>query len=138
MMEGVNRKRGLFNYRMNRPTYWFSSAVGLLILTGLEYFAGHKGGLEIIMIAVGVPRLHDIGRSGWIVAGIIVLEFAAIFGVLAVGGSADATMITSGLILVSIIALGVWLGTIRGEGITNQWGEPPLAGIQFRAPNMRR
>ena len=90
--------------------------------------------MELMMISVGVPRLHDIGRSGWIVVGAIGIEIVVVFGALFAGASADDLELTSGVVFLVIAALGVWLGAIPGQAQPNKWGDPPLPGIRFGRP----
>ena len=85
----------------------------------------------MMMVLIGVPRLHDIGRSGWIVGGAILAEAVVILTV-AVVASIDTLMIAGGLIFFAIVGLGIWLGTIPGQSEANQWGDPPGPGIRFK------
>jgi uncharacterized membrane protein YhaH (DUF805 family) len=122
---------------MNRPTYWLCYLLFMAVVSVLAYLGKLTGVMEAAMLGLGVPRLHDIGRSGWIVVGVIGIETAVIFGVAATGASVDAVLITAGVIFLVIASLGVWLGLIPGQAEANKWGEPPLPGIQLRKPPKR-
>jgi uncharacterized membrane protein YhaH (DUF805 family) len=97
------KKFAVFQGRSRRKEYWFFALFNLLIAIALaivdvmigtvNYQAGIGllGGLYMLAmlipsIAVGVRRLHDIGRTGWwlllglvpVVGGIVLLVFALI------------------------------------------------------------
>jgi uncharacterized membrane protein YhaH (DUF805 family) len=120
---------------MNRPTYWLCYVLFMLIVSVLV-FSGTppKGGMELMMIFIGIPRLHDIGRSGWLVGIAIIGEIIVIFGALFAGASVDTLEITAGVVFLVIAALGIWLGLISGDAQANTWGEPPQPGIRFGRP----
>ena len=118
-------------HRMNRPTYWLCYVVFMLVVSILAYLGKLNGGMEVAMILVGIPRLHDIGRSGWIVGAVIAIEIMVLVGAALAGVSVDTLLITSGMIFFSIAALGIWLGIVPGDAGTNKWGETPKAGVNF-------
>lgn len=77
----VLRKYAVFSGRARRKEYWYFTLVSMLISFGLSYIEGWLGVfpeteygvlsliyLLIVIIpttAVGVRRLHDVGRRGW-------------------------------------------------------------------------
>ena len=124
----------MLRYRINRPTYWLCYGIFIVAVSVLAYLGKLNGGMEIAMIMVGVPRLHDIGQSGWIVGGLIATEILVIGGVLLSGAGVDAIQIAGGLIFFAIAALGIWLGIIPGESEANKWGDPPAQGFQWGKP----
>jgi len=80
-----------------------------------------------------VPRLHDIGRSGWWVG-------AAILGEIAVIAAAFAFLPLEGVPIVlgiyGLLAI-VWLvvlGIIPGESTANRFGKPTAPGLSFGRP----
>lgn len=122
----------MLRYRINRATYWLMGAIVITVLAGLS-LTGHRfGGAEFMIILLAVPRLHDIGRSGWWAVGVILVEFAAIIGLVTTDVALDTIILLSGIWVMLLAALGVWLGWIPGEAHANRWGEPPAPGIQFR------
>ncbi len=121
----------MLKYRINRATYWLCFGIVAVGLGLLIYLGQLKGGLEVAMVVVGVPRLHDIGRSGWLVGAAIGAEILIVAGLLVAGASVDTIEVSGGLIVLGIAILGIWLGIVRGQPIANKWGEPPNAGIQF-------
>jgi uncharacterized membrane protein YhaH (DUF805 family) len=79
-----------FGGRASRPEFWwfFAFQFGVYVVTGL--LAGWLNlvvmlGLALPAIAVGVRRLHDTGKSGWLMliglipllGGLVLLYFAA-------------------------------------------------------------
>jgi uncharacterized membrane protein YhaH (DUF805 family) len=127
-------KKNLWNYRINRASYWLLVAVAVGLVFVLTYFGKRSSIFEIALVLVAVPRLHDIGRSGWIVAGVIALEIAVI-GIAAVAsGDPEIILTASGAFVVFIALLGIWLGAIPGEPHANKWGPPPAPGLSFNKP----
>lgn len=106
----------------------------MVAVSVLAYIGKLNGGMEMMMVLIGVPRLHDIGRSGWLVGAAIGAEIVIVI-VAATLGSMDTLEIVGGLLVLVIAALGVWLGIIPGESGANQWGEPPGTGIRFGRRN---
>jgi uncharacterized membrane protein YhaH (DUF805 family) len=83
------------------------------------------------LVFICVPRLHDIGRSGWWVAAPLALGY--------VGGLAAALLLPSetaktviGSIPPIIPLLFVWLGVMPGDPEANGFGDPPPPGLQFK------
>jgi uncharacterized membrane protein YhaH (DUF805 family) len=124
----------LLKYRINRSTYWLCYAVFIVLISVLAYIGKLNGGMEMMMVLIGVPRLHDIGRSGWLIGAAILTEIVVIV-VAAIVASIDALEITGGLVVLTIASLGVWLGMIPGQPCANQWGDPPGPGIRFGRRN---
>ena len=69
----------MFKYRMNRPTYWLCYVIFMVAVSFLAYIGKLNGGMEMAMIVIGIRRLHDIGRTGWIVGGVILAEVVIMF-----------------------------------------------------------
>jgi len=65
----------VFSGRATRSEFWYFVLFDLIILFGLSFFGGMIGfdslagiyyiGTLIPHLAVGVRRMHDVGRSGW-------------------------------------------------------------------------
>lgn len=87
--------------------------------------------MEILMIAIGVPRLHDIGRSGWIAVGVLVLEVVIVVTPVLFGGGPDDILIAGGVAVLLIALLAIWLGSIPGQPHDNKWGPPPAPGLNL-------
>ena len=124
----------MLKYRINRATYWLAYLVFMVAVSALAYIGKLNGGMEIMMVLIGVPRLHDIGRSGWLVGAAILAEVVIVVAV-AIVATVDTVEIVAGFIFLVIAALGIWLGTIPSQSIANRWGEPPGPGIRFGRRN---
>jgi uncharacterized membrane protein YhaH (DUF805 family) len=124
----------VLKYRINRPTYWLCYAFFMVAVSVLAYIGKLNGGMEMMMVLIGVPRLHDIGRSGWLVGAAILVEIVIVVAVVTFA-SIDTLEIVGGLLFLTIAGLGIWLGTIPGQPDANQWGEPPGPGIRFGRRN---
>ena len=120
------------NGRTNRATYWFS--VGILIaMYAAVYFITSKPVhiAEVVLVILGVPRLHDIGKSGWWAGGVFLAEIVvAVLGVAIL--PSQIMLAPIGLFVLVVAGLLIWLGCIPGQPHENQYGEPPGPGIQFK------
>jgi uncharacterized membrane protein YhaH (DUF805 family) len=116
---------------MNRATYFLSLAivVGLYVVVALV-LPKPPSVAEVILIALGVPRLHDIGLSGWWAGGVIVAEILVAIAVFVTLPMASA-MIAMGLFVLVVLGLMIWLGAIRGDTGANRFGEAPPPGVGF-------
>jgi len=86
---------------------------------------------EALLVLLAIPRLHDIGRTGWIAAGVFAVHFAL---VLALGLSIhdEALRLQAfGVVNLAVVALLIWLGAIRGDPNPNRFGGPPAPGLSF-------
>jgi uncharacterized membrane protein YhaH (DUF805 family) len=117
------------NYRMNRVTYG-----ALLVALVVAYFVmvntmKRPPGAEVLVALIAVPRLHDVGRTGWWLLPLFLGELVAV----AIGwsGGVDGILVAGGLYVLFCLVLLVVLGLIPGEGATNRWGEPPLSGLHL-------
>lgn len=116
------------NTRMNRQTYWtILIPVVVLVALAVAFLPRSPGILEIVMISIGVPRLHDLGRSGWWMAVPFGVEIAGIAGGLALGG-VEGILIGGGLAVIVIFLMMVVLGLLPGQAEANAYG-PPQAGF---------
>lgn len=88
---------------------------------------------EFLLILLGVPRLHDIGKSGWLVLWPIGLEIVGL--IVALGFlPLDSAMAVMGVVASIIFGLMIWLGCLRGEDAENRFGPPPSSGIGWKKP----
>jgi uncharacterized membrane protein YhaH (DUF805 family) len=126
-----------FSGRINRKTYWAMIALSALLLTGFALmFKSQIHIQEVVLALLCIPRLHDIGKSGWLFLWGIGAEIVGIilsFTFLPTG----AVTIGLGLATLAIAGLVIWLGCIPGQKISNRFGEPTQAGIQWkRSPSV--
>ena len=117
----------MMQFRANRATYWATMAA-LVAMTCIFKFLANKpfAVSEALVALFCVPRLHDIGKSGWIAAAFLALEFVLML-------LSAVNMVVMGIYVLSMAGLLVWLGCIPGEATANKWGEVPEPGVQFKA-----
>jgi uncharacterized membrane protein YhaH (DUF805 family) len=118
---------------MNRVMFWVSLVIVAAIYIVITVISSKQVGVsEVVLIFVCVPRLHDIGKSGWFALIGVAIEMVGI----AVGlaffpfGQFPVAMGVAGVIILGLI---IWLGLARGDPNPNAWGDPPAPGIQFKA-----
>jgi uncharacterized membrane protein YhaH (DUF805 family) len=149
------------NGRMGRNDFWIAA----LILFGAGFISMFLHALAVIAwlviwycwICIGSKRLHDAGRSGWLVlipvlAGFVagclsaVIGGAAAISAIASGGQYDpgslgllwgslglAAMLFSGAGLVNLVFL-LWVGLSAGDASDNRYGPPPSPWLKSAAP----
>jgi uncharacterized membrane protein YhaH (DUF805 family) len=121
---------GLGNTRLNRATYWLGLFVLTAIAVALSVFGKHAGIAEIVLFYLCVPRLHDIGLSGWWFGGALLLEIAVAAGTLLLLPLSEFPACFGFFGLAAVCAL-IWLGAKRGDPNANRFGEPPSAGLSL-------
>lgn len=137
-----------FNGRARRSEYWyfilfnalFSLALTLIDnLLGLNLGTADSGVLNTIYslavfipsLAVSVRRLHDIGKSGWLL--LITYGTIILLAVFLILGSFMYSFDSSALIMIFallIIAVAIWLLIMfctEGDDFTNKYGPNPKA-----------
>ena len=137
-----------FNGRARRSEYWyfilfnilFTSAAKILdSLLGLEFGSSDSGvlgtiyGLAVFIpsLAVSVRRLHEIGKSGWLL--LIAYSLVILFAMILVVGSLAHSFNSSSLqfILIGLIfIIAIWLLVMfctEGDNFTNKYGPDPKA-----------
>lgn len=118
--------------RMNRATYWLClgiivAAVAIMSLIGIR--PPRIG--EAMLMLMCVPRLHDLGKSGWWVLIPLGIELAAIVVAITAFPPEDASVIFGGVFL-GVAGFIVVLGLIPGQPCANRFGEPPKSPFAFR------
>jgi len=117
--------------RMNRATYWL---ILVLIVAGYAALIAldkkPPAILEVLFVIIGVPRLHDLGRSGWWMAAVIGLELVGIGLTVALFPFADL-LVGAGLTVFAMLLAMIVLGLIPGEASTNAFGDVPAPGLSF-------
>jgi len=137
-----------FNGRARRSEYWyfilfnaiFSLALTLIDnLLGLQFGTADSGVLNTIYslavfipsLAVSVRRLHDIGKSGWLLliayGAIILLAVFLILGTFMYSFDSSALIMIFALL---IIGVAIWLLIMfctEGDDFTNKYGPDPKA-----------
>jgi uncharacterized membrane protein YhaH (DUF805 family) len=129
---------GFLNARINRTVYWTAISGGAAIY-GILYFVSqkHVSVSEALLILIAIPRLHDIGLSGWWAGGVFVAEI--VIGILALTMiPLEQAAIVMGITVLLIAGLMVWLGCKPGEAVANAFGGPPLPGLSLEQSPEKR
>jgi uncharacterized membrane protein YhaH (DUF805 family) len=122
---------GLRRGRINRATYWLCLVVISAIFAAIIALTGKRVPFgEIALIVLCVPRLHDIGQSGWWVGGMIIAEIAVMIAALA-SLPEDQALAVLGLFGLLILVGLVVLGALPGQPGPNRFGPPPAPGLSF-------
>ena len=120
-------------YRANRITYAVHLAIFVAMVVVLLNIWGKPGPTEVIAAFIVIPRLHDIGRSGWWYAPLVVGEIlVAVLGYNL--GGLDGVLIAAGIYMLLVLALLAVLALIPGQPFPNRWGNPPPPGIGWKRP----
>ena len=141
------------NGRIGQRDFWIGWVILFVatLILGLIPVIGHIIGLVLIYPTVCVysKRLHDFGKSGWLVAiPYAVFIIAAVIGVIA-GGSAilmgasagaNASAAAAGalgglglmmlfLLIAFVVAIAflLWVGLSKGDAGPNRYGPPPVS-----------
>jgi uncharacterized membrane protein YhaH (DUF805 family) len=137
----------MFNGRIGRGHYWMLSglyvgalalgmaafmAAGIMldakpsdalmpvfVLIGMVFFAA----MAVANVSIGVRRLHDRGKSGYWLVLYYALPSMAVKGAGLTGPEAVYLLATLGVIVWSVIDLGI----LRGDKGSNAFGPDPLA-----------
>jgi len=122
----------LLKSRLNRASYWVMVGVALaaMLVSGLVFRHPLPAALVVMLIAA-VPRLHDLGRSGWWAGGVFVALMALFFGgdfVLPRQTFQNALGVAV-LVLPGLLAC---LGALPGQKADNPFGPPPPRGLSFK------
>jgi uncharacterized membrane protein YhaH (DUF805 family) len=123
---------GWLSKRMNRAQYWLLLGAMTIIYVTLQFV---PGGDRVpfsgwLLLAICVPRLHDLGLSGWWSAP--PLAVVGLFG-LAYALNQDSVIFLLAVTVVFLVsvALLIWLGAVPGQRDPNRFGNPPAAGLRF-------
>lgn len=122
---------GVLKGRSNRASYWLLLGVAIAAYAALMIFTSKKAPIgEVVLIFICVPRLHDIGWSGWWAGAIIAAEIlVGIFAVVML--PIDLASIAVGGFILLVALLLVLLGLIPGQPFANAYGDPPAPGLSF-------
>jgi uncharacterized membrane protein YhaH (DUF805 family) len=147
-----------FEGRINRKPFWIASLImlavaivlSLVIVTPLTLMSPGLGGFVALLIwlallypvvALGVKRLHDRGKSGQLMAVFlapgIILQLGDLLGITGrvqvIGGETVYLPNMLGWLLIVVsIGVAIWalveLGILKGTQGPNAYGPDPLAG----------
>jgi len=117
--------------RMNRATYWLCLGITLAAVAIMSVFGIRPPRVgEAMLILMCVPRLHDLGKSGWWVLIPIGIELITLVVAFAAFSTEDAYVLFSGVFL-GVVGYIVVLGMIPGQRHANRFGEPPKSPFPF-------
>ena len=118
--------------RMNRATYWLCLAILVAVVAIMSVIGIRPPRIgEAMLMLMCVPRLHDLGKSGWWVLIPIGIELVAIVAAIAMFSTEDAYIVFGAVFLV-VAGFIVVLGLIPGQPQVNRFGEPPKSPFAFR------
>ena len=136
--------------RSGQKEYWIWIGVIVLAMAVITIILPNDSGLSrifgIAWIIAWIRRLHDVGKSGWVVLGPMALQFALVLvPIFALGGnfaraltgdeaalSDEATpnalyaALVIGTVLLIQIGFSVWLGIKPGDSGPNKYGPSPI------------
>ena len=122
--------------RINRAVYWLIVCVAIAMYVVIDLVARKPTGVsEVVLVFLCVPRLHDIGRSGWLVLWPILFEVGGAIAAFTLLPLATATA-AMGVVVLVIATLLIWLGCIPGQPTANKFGDPPTPGLGRRKPKL--
>ena len=77
-------------------------------------------------VAVCVRRLHDIGKSGWYLAGALILAVILAFAIgLAIAFKSNVVAIVLMILLIALILAFYIVPMLKGQPGENKWGPNP-------------
>lgn len=117
--------------RINRASYWTSLGLCAALYILLNLISKKQVAVsEVILVILCVPRLHDVGKSGWWAGGVVLAEIVLVV-ISFVTLPIDTATIPVGIFAIVVLGLLIWLGAIPGQPETNKYGEPPAPGVAF-------
>jgi uncharacterized membrane protein YhaH (DUF805 family) len=112
----------VFSIVMNVSQGVYVDAVNPISLIYLVYLMV----IFIPSLAVGVRRLHDIGKSGWYLAGALILAVILAFAIgLAIAFKSNVEAIVLMILLIALILAFYIVPMLKGQPGENKWGPNP-------------
>lgn len=124
----------LLNTRTNRATHWLILLICAALLAAVLYFTEQRIPGEVALIFACVPRLHDIGWSGWWVAAMILGEIVSVVAGLLLVPLGQGELLIGAYLLLLLGAVLIALGLVPGQRRANRCGRPPGPGLSFGRP----
>ncbi len=118
--------------RMNRAQYWLCLAVVVALYAALLAIPStrHPAISEVVLVLVCVPRLHDIGLTGWITAIPLAIELVTVITAIFLFPMQTALM-AMGVVVILFAGLLAVLGALPGQKAGNRFGPAPRPGLRF-------
>lgn len=119
------------NGRINRATYFMllAALVGMTVVIAVAMPDGRLPG-ELMLAFIVIPRLHDLGRSGWYALGILLIEIVGLVVILS-QLPFDQTSVGIGIMAIVMLVVAIGLGLVPGQAGPNRFGAQPKPGIQW-------
>jgi uncharacterized membrane protein YhaH (DUF805 family) len=112
----------VFSIVMNVSQGVYVDAVNPISLIYLVYLMV----IFIPSLAVGVRRLHDIGKSGWYLAGALILAVILAFAIgLAIAFKSNVVAIVSMPLFMILLLVFYIVPMLKGQPGENKWGPNP-------------
>jgi uncharacterized membrane protein YhaH (DUF805 family) len=120
--------------RITRAPFWFGIMVVIAASLALNLISGPAGrllGLLLLwpQICINVKRLHDMGRTGWLLLVPMVIGIACVVIGFVMGSGAEAMprpapvpLAVAGLVSLAFL---LWVGLTPGKPGANRFGEAP-------------
>ena len=138
---GVLRPRSVQGGRMGRKAYWIANAALAAVFAVIAFVVSGQEAPRYLGLGlvgswgwIATRRLHDIGKSGWLVAVPVMLQivvFPLVLWVLvvthwleALGSEASVTVAIYSVVAVEA-TFTIWLGLAPGHRGPNKYGPPP-------------
>lgn len=122
----------LLKGRINRAAYWAIVGVAIAaILVSVLVFRRPLPAALVVMLIAAIPRLHDLGRTGWWAGGVFIALMALFFG----GGFALPPQVFQNALGAAVLVLPVLLsalGGLPGQAGDNRFGPPPPRGLSIK------
>lgn len=105
---------------------------GLVLCTVFSIFSRTGPYFSVVMIFVCVPRLHDIGRTGWYALGLWIAEVELDTRLFPYRPPPFIEVPTVGTMVLAAVVIGaiIWLGVIPGQPGANKFGPPCRPGLK--------
>lgn len=148
MVAVSERPKSRFGSGRSRPAEYWSWVAGIMIsnllLSLIFHGTGAVGGTLALWIITYRRRLHDIGRSGWWTAGMLLVATTPLLAGALTMGPSFATFfrqkshdfstpqghvfVFANLAAITIqLAFTIWLGLKKGDPGENRYGPPPVS-----------
>ena len=121
--------------RITRAPFWFGILVVIAASVALNLIpgpVGHLVGFVLLwpQVCINVKRLHDMGRTGWLllIPAAITLTCLAVGFIMGSGMEAPPPRPAPGpLAIAALVSLGflLWVGLTPGQSAANRFGEAP-------------
>ena len=118
--------------RINRGEYWLALGIIVAFLIVVSVLGVRPPQVvELMLIFLCVPRLHDLGKSGWWVCIPLAIELVGAVAAFASFSVDEAYVVFGGVMLV-VVGCVVVLGLIPGQPNANRFGDPPQSMFAFK------